>query len=664
MQLKSIKMENFRQFRDASLEFPAAHDGKNVTIVIGENGSGKTTIAQAFSWCFYGESEFKDKNLLNRITEQQMVMPGDSADVVVTINLEFGGVEHRITRRLKYVKQKSGKVRPERQEIMITRSNDSTPVLGPQCDDIIKKILPKALSKYFFFDGEKIETMGREISDEKKVEEFERAIKDMVGLNSINNAINHFNPDRSASVVAAFQNSFVPDQDKRVDELSEEIRNLSEQIDDCEARVNELNEEIEKSDNARIRAEAELANKDDDRKRQADKTRLLAQLDEYERSLKTTQKIICGLFSRNILGMVSMRPCQESLDIINKQDFGTTELPYVREETIRYLLEHKSCLCGRPLEHGTPAYITVQKLYDVVPPKSLGMIVSEFKTEVSSRMRGMDSSWLSDVETQTAEMDRLQEKYDSTLTAIDAIENELRSGNVDEIIRTLQNKIDSCKEIVANCRRDIRSIDQKMGILKSSRDKKIREKQELLVKTGTNRDLELCLEYSTAVYEELQAIYNRQEASVRRRLEKNINGLFKQIYHGKLNIKIGPNYQIMVKDDEYHSDVETSDGQSISVIFAFISAIIKMARENANHDDPEMQHLSSETYPLVMDAPLSTFDKKRIDSVCRTLPSVAEQVIIFIKDTDGDIAKEKLAGYISNSLKFHRVSEFETTITE
>lgn len=50
MLLKSIKLENFRQFRNESIDFAQGEGGKNVTIIIGENGTGKTTFAQAFFW--------------------------------------------------------------------------------------------------------------------------------------------------------------------------------------------------------------------------------------------------------------------------------------------------------------------------------------------------------------------------------------------------------------------------------------------------------------------------------------------------------------------------------------------------------------------------------------------------------------------------------------
>ena len=110
---------------------------------------------------------------------------------------------------------------------------------------------------------------------------------------------------------------------------------------------------------------------------------------------------------------------------------------------------------------------------------------------------------------------------------------------------------------------------------------------------------------------------------------------------------------------DFNENVETSTAQSISIIFAFIAGVIKMARSNKDND-----MLSTEAYPLVMDAPLSAFDKTRIQTVCDTLPNIAEQVIIFIKDTDGEIAEKYLSEKIGKSYLFDKKNEFETYHSE
>jgi len=48
--------------------------------------------------------------------------------------------------------------------------------------------------------------------------------------------------------------------------------------------------------------------------------------------------------------------------------------------------------------------------------------------------------------------------------------------------------------------------------------------------------------------------------------------------------------------------------------------------------------------------------------VCSVLPKIAEQVIIFIKDTDGEIAEKYLSDKIGNRSVFAKKNEFETYI--
>ena len=128
-------------------------------------------------------------------------------------------------------------------------------------------------------------------------------------------------------------------------------------------------------------------------------------------------------------------------------------------------------------------------------------------------------------------------------------------------------------------------------------------------------------------------------------------------YDGGLSLTIDEHYNISVYVTDFDGGVETSTAQSISVIFAFISAIIKMARENQIENGDEAY---SEPYPLVMDAPLSAFDKRRIKAICSAIPETAEQVIIFIKDTDGELAEEHLGTKVMTRHYFEKIDEFHT----
>ena len=82
-----------------------------------------------------------------------------------------------------------------------------------------------------------------------------------------------------------------------------------------------------------------------------------------------------------------------------------------------------------------------------------------------------------------------------------------------------------------------------------------------------------------------------------------------------------------------------------------------MAREN---QDGGSKLLVTEAYPLVMDAPLSAFDKTRIQTICEVLPNIAEQVIVFINDKDGEVAEKNMQDKIGAKFGFKKINEFET----
>ena len=121
--------------------------------------------------------------------------------------------------------------------------------------------------------------------------------------------------------------------------------------------------------------------------------------------------------------------------------------------------------------------------------------------------------------------------------------------------------------------------------------------------------------------------------------------MFESIYDGGVTISIDNNYRIKTYVDELEnetSSIDSNTAKSYSVIFAFIVGVIKMAREKTAKKD-SIDATTNGEYPLVMDAPLSSFDQKRIKNICDVIPGIARQVIIFIKDKpDGEIAQKYL----------------------
>ena len=61
--LKSITLENFKGIKKKEVKF-----NENITKISGTNGTGKTTIFDAFTWCFsgkdsHGKTDFEIKTI-------------------------------------------------------------------------------------------------------------------------------------------------------------------------------------------------------------------------------------------------------------------------------------------------------------------------------------------------------------------------------------------------------------------------------------------------------------------------------------------------------------------------------------------------------------------------------------------------------------------------
>ena len=123
-------------------------------------------------------------------------------------------------------------------------------------------------------------------------------------------------------------------------------------------------------------------------------------------------------------------------------------------------------------------------------------------------------------------------------------------------------------------------------------------------------------------------------------------------------------------DDQYRTysrvqglaRTELSQAESGSVTLSFIGGVLSLGKKLLVEDQTYTGII--ESVPLVMDAPLSSFDKQKISSLCEIIPEISEQIIIFIKDTDGDIAKEHFNGRIGVHLRLTRSDNFNSTFTE
>ena len=663
MLLQSIKLVNFRQFRNETIDFAEGADGKNVTIIIGENGTGKTTFAQAFFWCLYGETEFSDKSMLNKMVATEM-RPGQDVKVQVELKLHHGEVDYTLIREQTYHKDNANRIKADNTVFDIATkdaSGNTSYVKKSMCESEVKSILPKELSRYFFFDGERIEKMSKDISTGKKATDFAEAVKGLLGLNAMYSAIQHFNPRIKSSVISSYEASYNSQSNAKIKEYTDTIEHCKNEIAAIEARIEELDAEIESAQTRKTEKSAEIKQYAEGAELQEKKEKLIRKIAAAEKSKSNVYKAISKDFNGNLSSFFSISLVERALKFLSEKNFAGKDIPYMHAKTIEYLLKQKVCICGTHLDEGTIPYSKVKELIDYLPPQSISTTISDFKKE--SRRRANDRK---DVYEQIRDNLAVISQQDDDLTdlrdELAEVEGKLSGGDVRAKVRAINSEIQLCDQTIRkdNAERD-RKIAEKAR-KESEMERADTERRNLTLLDDNNKKIEIYKAYAERIYKELQDVYATSEAEIRDRLQTTINDIFKQIYEGGLYLTIDEKYHISVYATDYDGDVETSTAQSISVIFAFITGIIKMARDNRNATDEDAQLLSSEPYPLVMDAPLSAFDKRRIKTVCEALPETAEQVIIFIKDTDGELAEDYMGNRIGSRHHFDKKNEFETVL--
>lgn len=657
MLLQTIELQNFRQFVNEKIDFSTDPE-RNVTLIIGENGTGKTTFAQAFFWCFYGETDFSDKIILNRSVIEKMT-PDQKETVRVAIRLTHGSAEYEIIRTQEYKKAYTNRVTAANAvlNVQVKSADGNTRYLKPlECESAIQNILPKELANYFFFDGERIEKMSKEIASGRKSSGFSNAVVGLTGLKATLAALDHLSPTRTSSVMGKLTLEYRGDSDGKMQQLTKRIGELQDELERITVRLSEIDDEIESATTSRAQFEQDIKQFADGEKLQNERERLRRELADVKRTKATFVKDICKAFNDGMPTFFGISMVKDALEVLSHSDFSGKDIPEIHAKTIQFLLKRGTCICGTHLDPGTIPYNKVMELMDYLPPQSIGVTVGQFIKD--SRMKySRENDLLQQLKDKMALISTQTDKVEELKEDIAQISDKLDGADVREQVRKINGQITACTKIISARKDEQKRLLIRQGQCEEEKKQKENRRSELSLLDKNNQKIELYKAYTQQIYDELLAEYKEKEKNVRERLERSINEIFKSIYDGGLSLSIDEKYNISVYVTDFEGGVETSTAQSISVIFAFISAIIKMARDNQVENGDEAY---SEPYPLVMDAPLSAFDKRRIKAICSAIPETAEQVIIFIKDTDGELAEDYLGTRVMKRHYFEKVDEFNT----
>lgn len=645
MKFKRIKMINFMRYKDENeLSFSCDPD-KNVTVVLGNNTYGKTTIAQAFRWVLYGKiinTKYVNKNNVNLLNNEILgnMGPNDRSHVMVEIEVEDGKYSYEFIRKAEFVRKFPSYIAEQWNEQLLMRTKvdnvwsdyirDSDKPID-QVTDKINMMFPQELSNYFFFDGE------RWSDDKNNKSDIKDSISTIMGISPLVQMKMHLKDGGGNSVIKKVQSKIVG-SDTKYDELKIEQNRLYEEIERCKERISKNTvaaEEYRKKVNASL--EIIDGNKNTEMLQKRVES-LEKDVKNNDRHLENYYTDIVKEFSRSHTYFAAPL-LDEVIKLLKNVDLEGKNIPDITRDTLDYLINEGKCLCGHDILKDSLEYKNLQELKRVIPPEAIGGIVGKFQEKLSE--------WKTHSVELYDEINKKADLFEGELAQKDDYIEEIDKINK-KIDRTInfsleRKKMDANKRSELSCNEIVRRSGLNIEEYKHKINKLTEQMEETQANTEENRRYQRIITYAKQLYASASEIHKSKEAPLIQELNEIIKKNFREMFNEKEKYaRIDNDYKLhlyynRVSDSNGYRDLEEhvlSEGELIARNFVFIVSVLELAKikkieEMQNGDDSVVLNL-----PLVLDGPFSKLSDDNIELIAKVLPNAAEQVIIFMLEKD------------------------------
>lgn len=657
MIIKKISLYNFRQFQgEQSIEF-STDESQKITLVLGDNTSGKTTILQAFLWGFYGNANFKSKDsLLNAKVAQEMLTSKESKDVRISIELEHQGVNYFIIRSLThYVKGNTVKANAiSKVEMKYKQTDGQTDDIPPhQIQAKIGEILPEDLAIYFLYDTERFGNITSKT-------DVTSSVKGILGLTVLENMIKHIGtPTRlSNTVLGQFNAGLNLEGNKIATEAFNRFELAEKRKEEVIERLEQKKKEFESYSKAVAERQGILRSLEKTKQLQVQKDSKVKMLKFEKNALLNAQEQFYSSIKNNTPMFLGQALFQRALEELASAKLDKKSIRDMNANAIKDIIERGICVCGTEICEGNSAHKHLLEEIRYLPPESIGTLLKYFKDKSETLLRAGSGFFIP--------LENSYKNIFSNLQKIGDLEDEIQYLNEElkkqddinkhqEILMELEAKSKTISE-------DIASLNQELGELKKVIQDSLDTYEKNIRLSERNNELLKYIEYTKQVLEWVTNHRDKRENKIKERLEEEVNKYFSMMYHGKRKVTIDDKFRVDLVTTDLSEDIHTDESQGLETVknFAFISGLVELAKEKLN----DAYEKEAEAYPLILDAPFSNADEKHVKNISEVLPTVANQLILIVMAKDWNYAKNALSNKVGREYYLNKHSEIYTKITE
>lgn len=627
MRIESIEIQNFRQYRKEKFTFPRIKGKKDIHVIIGENGEGKTNILNALTWCLYGEElHLGDKNTaINKINSQYVQelrnhsQKNGETKVTVVMSIEDGG---KITfmRTAIYSITQSNVIETKQDVIAIANANGGNKIIEKKddYDMYVSRYVPKEINEYIFFDGE---LMDQYFKSEKRGN-IESGIKDLTKASTIEktkNALNSYAKNEIAPILKSNGDSRVSEaqanlesEQKRRDNQQEKVGLIISQIKKAEEEIEKLTDKIQGFDTLK------------------EKTDRLEELENESDRLKNSQKKLNETLNefvrQNYINFALFPALREFRNYIQSQESKGNLPPKIDKRLVQSIIDSKECaICGNHLdtEH-------LQHVLSILQKLEVSSTTSAELNRASSALNAIMDSMKAYPKRKQAIIDQ-KKNLDSQVKR-----NEDEYEKLSKELRTIPNQEEIRKAIIEReeYRKSINPLHEKFG-----RENLILEARAKAVKRA-EKDLDDAMKSNS-----LLAIYRKQLDFCKKGivlLDETLNEIIEECrkemevvtfeIFDKLIWKKDAFLKVNILEDYSFELLDAYEQQTLGACSAAERALLALSFTIA------LQQTSGHDSLLYIDTPLGRVGEKNRINFTEVLTGIAEskQVILSFTPTEYD----------------------------
>jgi len=652
MNLLKLRTNNWRNFYgEHELVFSNEKD-KHVTLIHGQNGTGKTTMINAIKWCLYGVTPDFDKelNIVNNIeiahwdtwkhkNENGKIIrtaPHETeSEFEVELIFEHDGIEYRATRSAHQKDIKGKAVAPGKDTFCLFKKNSSgQQKLIDEPNSAISNILPSELADYFLFSGE---VVGKML--DSKGSGYKNAVRDILGFTLSDIAIKDL---EYISVKNTRQKNALIQADKLTKSFGDDLIKLHDDKKEISSQLADLGREYREAKEAHALIVKQISESGHDKVNRLGKDlkekELLKEGEEKRKKDFLNEKIdLIEKYGFAIFGAF----LEEEVKPLQKEKHEGRLPSGIRDSFINKLIKEEECICGTTLKKNEKEYNRVVALLDTANTS----LIDDRLTKAfgaTAFFKGRAKSFISNLDRISKQIEKSESligSYSRACLDINAKLKGLGDVNIDKLLAD-RDKLKTAMQ------KKTFEVSTKQVILNTKETEIARIHKELKKVKNDNPELERKKNFARVVEVAMRRLHSNQEKHERESrdlITQSVQSNMSDFSHNDFVADVDEDYKVGLTVSGTNTKAAgVGEGTEMLSKLSFISSLV--SHSTLRKGEKSSWAAPGAVAPFVVDAPFAEMDGDTRWSALKFLPKQSHQLILFLSNGQWDERFEEVIG--------------------